>query len=198
MSPSTTFEGISISKHAVLMEFALLLCRLMLGRGNRAGAMIFSSGIDRIIPSRGGRHQLLEILPNNIESYRSRAGVTDLGKVLSDGLHVVRRRSLIFVVSHFISTPNWEKPLSLLSARHDVIAVKFDRPWEFLVFPILGLSPSRMQNWANSFWSTPTIKAFGRALPLTRKQSKTGCAALLKRRVWMSWSLAPMMMCWTP
>ena len=56
------FEGVSISKHAVLMEFALLLCRLMLGRGNRAGAMIFSSGIDRIIPSRGGRHQLLEIL----------------------------------------------------------------------------------------------------------------------------------------
>ena len=97
--------------------------------------------------------------------------MTDLGKVLSDGLHVVRRRSLIFVVSDFISTPNWEKPLSLLSARHDVIAVKLTDPLEPF-FPILGLSPSRMRNRANSFSSTPTIKAFGRALPLTRKQSK--------------------------
>lgn len=123
MSPSMMFEGIGITKHAVLMEFALLLCRLMLGRGNRAGAMIFSNGVDRIIPARGGRQQLIEIL-SNIEGYRARAGVTDIGKVLSDGLHVIRRRSLIFVVSDFISMPNWEKPLNRLSARHDVIVVR--------------------------------------------------------------------------
>jgi hypothetical protein len=41
---------------------------------------------------------------------------------------VVRRRSLIVVVSDFITTPGWEKPLRRLGARHEVVAVRlFDR-----------------------------------------------------------------------
>ena len=42
MSPSMRFQSVSVSKHAVLKEFTTLICHLMLGRGNRAGAMIFS------------------------------------------------------------------------------------------------------------------------------------------------------------
>ncbi len=72
MSPSMMFEGVSISKHAVLMEFAVLMCRLMLGRGNRTGAMMFSSGVDRAIPARGGRQQLLQIL-STVAEHRAQA-----------------------------------------------------------------------------------------------------------------------------
>jgi uncharacterized protein (DUF58 family) len=129
MSPSMMFEGVSISKHAVLMEFAVLMCRLMLGRGNRAGAMIFSARVDRTIPARGGRQQLLQIL-NTVAGYRAQPGATDLKQVLSDAAHLIRRRSLIFVVSDFITAPGWEKALSALSARHDVIAVRLTDPLE--------------------------------------------------------------------
>ncbi len=86
MSPSMMFEGVSISKHAALMEFAVLMCRLMLGRGNRAGAMIFSARVDRIIPARGGRQQLLQIL-NTVAGYRAQPGATDLKQVLTDAAH---------------------------------------------------------------------------------------------------------------
>jgi uncharacterized protein (DUF58 family) len=72
---------------------------------------------------------LLEIL-NNIEGNRASPGTTDLGKVLSEALHAIRRRSLVFVVSDFISAPNWEKPLSLLSVRNDVIAIRLTDPLE--------------------------------------------------------------------
>ena len=51
------------------MEFTLLMCRLMLGRGNRAGAMIFSGKVDRTIPACGGRRQLLRIL-NEVGGHR--------------------------------------------------------------------------------------------------------------------------------
>jgi uncharacterized protein (DUF58 family) len=43
---------------------------------------------------------------------------------------VIRRRSLVFVVSDFISAPGWEKALSALAARHDVIAVRLTDPLE--------------------------------------------------------------------
>ena len=123
MSPSMMFEGVSISKHAVLMEFAVLMCRLMLGRGNRAGAMVFSARVDRVMPARGGRQQLLQIL-NTVAGYRAQPGATDLKQVLSDAAHLIRRRSLVFVVSDFITTPGWEGALSALAVRHDVIAVR--------------------------------------------------------------------------
>lgn len=129
MSPSMTFAGVSISKHAVLMEFAVLMCRLMLGRGNRTGAMIFSARVDRIVPVRGGRQQLLQIL-NTVAAHRAPPGATDLKQVLTDAAYVIRRRSLIFVVSDFISAPGWEKALSALAARHDVIAVRLTDPLE--------------------------------------------------------------------
>lgn len=136
MSPSMQFEGVSVSKHAVLTEFATLICRLMLSRGNRAGAMIFSGRIDRTIPARGGRLQLLQIL-NAISQHRPTQAATDLKQVLQDAGHVIRRRSLVFVVSDFISAEGWEKSLTTLAMRHDVVAVRLVDPLE-LRMPDLG------------------------------------------------------------
>ena len=129
MSPSMMFEGVSISKHAVLMEFAVLMCRLMLGRGNRSGAMIFSSVVDQTIPARGGRQQLLLIL-NTIAGHRAGAGATDLKRVLTEAAQKIRRRSLIFIVSDFISASGWERELGSLAVRNDVIAVRLMDPLE--------------------------------------------------------------------
>jgi len=123
MSPSMMFEGVSVSKNTVLTEFTTLLCRAMLGRGNRAGAVIFSGKIDRIIPSRGGRRQLLQIL-GAVGGHRPSPGATDLRQVLTEASAAIRRRSLVFIVSDFITAPGWEKVLNLLAARHDVVAVR--------------------------------------------------------------------------
>jgi uncharacterized protein (DUF58 family) len=50
--------------------------------------------------------------------------------VLKDAASIVRRRSLIFVVSDFISAPGWENALSRLAMRHDVVAVRLTDPLE--------------------------------------------------------------------
>jgi uncharacterized protein (DUF58 family) len=139
MSPSMMFEGVSISKHSVLMEFTTLMCRMMLSRGNRAGAMIFSGQIDKTIPVRGGRRQLLQIL-NTVANHRPSASksATDLRHVLKDAAVAIRRRSLVFIVSDFISPLDWEKDLSALAMRHDVVAVRLTDLLETRM-PDLGL-----------------------------------------------------------
>ena len=123
MSPSMMFEGVSVSKNTVLTEFTTLLCRAMLGRGNRAGAMIFSGQVDRTIPASGGRRQLLQIL-GAVGGHRPSPGATDLRQVLTEASAAIRRRSLVFIVSDFITAPGWEKVLNLLASRHDVVAVR--------------------------------------------------------------------------
>lgn len=136
MSPSMDFEGVSVSKHTVLTEFTTLICRLMLGKGNRAGAMIFSGAVDRTVPARGGRQQFLQILDAVARHHPGRS-MTDLGQVLKVADRAIRRRSLIFLVSDFISAPGWEKPLTLLAMRHDLIAVRLTDPLETHI-PDLG------------------------------------------------------------
>ena len=45
-------------------------------------------------------------------------------------MSAVRRRSLVFLVSDFISEPGWERPLALLARRHEVVAVRLVDPME--------------------------------------------------------------------
>jgi uncharacterized protein (DUF58 family) len=139
MSPSIEFESVSVSKRAVLVEFTALVCRLLAAKGNRTGAILFSGKVERMIPARGGRQQLL-ILLDALTRYRNARGpqATDLKRVLADAAGVIKRRSLIFVVSDFIAAPGWEKPLGQLASRHDVIAVRLSDPLEMRL-PDLGL-----------------------------------------------------------
>ncbi|MGZ5930041.1 MAG: DUF58 domain-containing protein [Rhizomicrobium sp.] len=139
MSPSIDFQSVSVSKRAVLAEFTTLVSRFLSGKGNRAGALLFSGGVERMIPARGGRQQFLTLL-DALSRYRNpkSAKGTDLKRVLSDVARMIRRRSLVFIVSDFISAPGWERPLSQLANRHDVIAVRLTDPLEIRL-PDLGL-----------------------------------------------------------
>ena len=143
MSPSIDFESVSVSKRAVLTEFTALVCRLLAANGNRTGAILFSEKIERMIPARGGRRQLLVLL-DALSRHRSlarknrRLQATDLKQVLADAAGLIKRRSLVFIVSDFIAASGWEKPMGQLASRHDVIAVRLSDPMEMLM-PDLGL-----------------------------------------------------------
>jgi uncharacterized protein (DUF58 family) len=144
MSPSIDFGSVAVSKRAVLAEFTALVCRFLAGKGNRAGALLFSGAVEKMIPARGGRRQFLVLL-DALARYRAApnrkgrsATPTDLKRVLEDAGRMIRRRSLVFVVSDFISPPGWEKPLGQLAARHDVVAVRLTDPLETRL-PDLGL-----------------------------------------------------------
>jgi uncharacterized protein (DUF58 family) len=65
---------------------------------------------------------------------------TDLSVALRAALGIARRRSLVVVVSDFITEPGWERPLALLAGRHDVVAIQvvdrreFDLPSAGMIY----------------------------------------------------------------
>jgi uncharacterized protein (DUF58 family) len=67
----------------------------------------------------------------------AKAPFTDLPPLLDSALHGIRRRSLIFIVSDFISTPGWERELGLLNQRHEVLTVRLWDPRE-MELPDIG------------------------------------------------------------
>ena len=59
------------------------MSRFLTRRGNRVGALLFSGGVDRQIPARGGRRQTHVIL-DAMNRYRaSRPEATDLAHALT-------------------------------------------------------------------------------------------------------------------
>jgi uncharacterized protein (DUF58 family) len=133
MSPSVDFGSLRPEgeKRNVLIDFVAIVSRILTRHGNRVGAMMFGNGLQKMVPARGGRIQVLRLINEMLKQPRlSNVPVTDLRLMLRAALHTVKRRSLIFVVSDFISTPGWESSLSLLNQRHEVIAIRLWDPAE--------------------------------------------------------------------
>ncbi len=131
LTPSLDFGTREVPKRTLLVDFVATVARLLTRHGNRVGAMFYCDGIEMVVPARGGRMQVLRLVNELLrQPHRSRAPLTDLTPLLRAALNSIKRRSLIFMVSDFISTPGWEKPLSLLNLRHEVVAVCIRDPRE--------------------------------------------------------------------
>ncbi len=139
LSPSVDFGSKQVRKTALAVEFVAVLSRLLTRHGNRVGAMLYGGKVDTVIPTRSDRRHVLHIMHAMSERATPPATTaTDLGELLRTGYQMLRRRSLVFLVSDFISVPGWPKPLAHLAQRHEVVAVRLYDPLEMEI-PDLGM-----------------------------------------------------------
>jgi uncharacterized protein (DUF58 family) len=133
LSPSVDFGTIDAErlKRTVLIDTVASLARLLTRHGNRVGAMFYGRRVERTIPARGGRQQVLQLVDLLLDEPRlPGAPLTDLTPLLDAGRRVIKRRSIVFILSDFISQPGWEKSLNLLNRRHEVVAIRLWDPRE--------------------------------------------------------------------
>lgn len=150
LSASMDFGSGTVSKRDRALGFIALLGRLLMRHGNRFGAVMGDGRLQRLLPARGGRRHLLQLLtwaaPNRVVEPQPEEGLpvggTDLAQLLARAGSLIRRRSLVFVLSDFIAEPGWEHALTRLSLRHEVIAIRLLDPME-QALPDLGLVPMR-------------------------------------------------------
>ncbi len=143
LSASVDFGSDLRAKRGVAREFVGVLSRLLTRHGNRVGALLYGTEVDTVIPARAGRLHVLHLLQRMAKRpAESAAGSTQLRELLLAGQRIVKRRSTIFVVSDFISPPDWEEALAQLSRRHDVTAVRLYDPLE-MELPDIGLVTMR-------------------------------------------------------
>jgi uncharacterized protein (DUF58 family) len=131
LSPSVDFGSMDRRKREVLVDFVALLARLLTRHGNRVGAILSSGETEGVVPPGNGRLHILRLL-HELDAFprTDRAPFTDLGLLLQSALGIARRRSLVFVVSDFISVPGWEYPLGFLTQKHETLAVRLVDPSE--------------------------------------------------------------------
>jgi len=138
LSPSIDFGTVQNLKRTMLIDFVTTLSRILTRHGNRVGAIFYGDHIERTIPARGGKIQVLRITNDLLKHPRlAHSSFTNLKNLIEGGMNAIKRRSLVFVISDFISAQGWERPLSLLNQRHEVLAVRLFDPRE-IQLPDIG------------------------------------------------------------
>jgi uncharacterized protein (DUF58 family) len=132
--------GREAGKESVAAELAISLGRLVSQGGNRIGAILYDNDAHQVIPPRAGRDQILRITRELTRTPTSKRGATtDLTAMLQLAASTTtRRRSLVFVMSDFIGEPGWDRPLTRLTHRHEVVVIRVVDPAE-LELPDLGM-----------------------------------------------------------
>src|SRR5437016_5166483 len=144
LSASVDFGSGAVRKRMLATELSAVLARLLIRNGNRVGAMLYRDRVDTVLPARGGRRQVLELVERmrprvQPEAKRRAPGPeTDLSVLIAAAHAGIKRRTTLFLVSDFLGVPGWERALGLLAQRHEVVAVRLYDPLESAL-PDLGL-----------------------------------------------------------
>ena len=181
LSPSIDFGALKNLKRNVLIDFVATLSRLMTRHGNRVGAIFYGDKVERTVPAGGGRLQVLRLINDLLKQPQlTKAPFTNLTPMLEHALHTIRRRSLIFVISDFISEPGWERPLRLLKQRHDVMTIRLWDPRE-VELPDVGLVIMEDAETGEQIYVDTHDKKFRQRYQAAAQQREVELSQLFKR-----------------
>ncbi len=137
-SASCLFGTARARKRDLAAELGAVLAYSAIRNQDRVGLLIFSDQIERYVAPRKGRNHILRLI-RDLLTLETEGRGTDLGTAFKTLNRLLKRRSVIFVMSDFLESPEtYRTTLALLARRHDVIAVVLSDPRE-RVWPDAGL-----------------------------------------------------------
>jgi uncharacterized protein (DUF58 family) len=127
-SASTQFGTRLRTKQGLGIEASAVLALAAARNNDQVGAVWVTDRVERFVPPRRGRRHVLRII-NDLLAFEPRAAGTDLAAGLGFAQSILRRRSVIFLVSDFLG-PGLKPALEPLARRHDVVALQLYDPRE--------------------------------------------------------------------
>ena len=129
VSASGSFGSAVQSKRRTAAELAALLAFSAGKNGDRTGLMMFSDKVELFLPPRSGRRHALRMISEMLTFEPSRRG-TDIALALEECARVLKKRTIVFLISDLIDSKDFSRQLKLLRSRHDVVALKIIDPLE--------------------------------------------------------------------
>ena len=128
VSASGVFGSIEQSKRELAAEVAAILAFSAITNNDKVGLLLFSDKIELFMPPKKGRQHALRLIREML-FFRPEGTGTDLSMALEYLNRVLVRRSVVFLISDF-NAPDFTKPLTPASRRHDVVAMPVRDPGE--------------------------------------------------------------------
>jgi uncharacterized protein (DUF58 family) len=128
LSGSERFGTGARFKAEAASELATVLAMSAVRNNDRVGAVLFTDRIELVVPPRKGRRHALRVIRELLAPSPVRSG-TDLTGALAYLTRLLTHRTIVFVMSDF-QAAGYDRQLSVLGQRHDVIAVAVEDPSE--------------------------------------------------------------------
>jgi len=134
-SSSSDFGTYERMKGEIAIEICALLAFSAIKNNDKVGLIIFTDKIEKFVPPKKGRTHVLRVL-RELFYHRPQSNRTDIAMALEYLSRVIRRRSVVFLVSDFMSE-DFEQALRIANKKHDVIAISITDPRE-IEMPRIG------------------------------------------------------------
>ncbi|MCE9653018.1 MAG: DUF58 domain-containing protein [Nitrosarchaeum sp.] len=122
LSESGSF-GSNISKKQRSLEIIASIMFAVLRNNDRAGVFLVTDKVEKYIPAKKGRRHILHLL-TSIVNFTPISPKTDLKNTLVEIAKIIKRKSILFIISDFIDESEFLKPLKILRKKHDIIALR--------------------------------------------------------------------------
>ncbi len=139
-------------KSDIATELAAVLAFSAIKNNDKVGLALFSDSVEKFIPPKKGKGHVLRLIRDLL--YHDPVGhQTNLDVVLEYLLRVLKRKSVIFLLSDFLDD-GFDVPLRLVSKKHDLILLRLEDPTEHIL-PDLGLTKwydpeTREEGWLDT------------------------------------------------
>ncbi len=137
LSESTNFGTQDETKGELAAEICALLAFSAIKNNDRVGLLIFTDRVEKFIPPKKGKNHVLRVVREVLYHKPYHRG-TDVGVAVEHVMKVLKRKSVVFLLSDFLPGSRLRRPLSALNNRHDLIALKICDDREFDM-PAMGL-----------------------------------------------------------
>lgn len=114
------------ARSEIATQLVSLLSFAAIRNNDRVGAVFFSDRIEKWVPPKKGKKHALRLIGDTIE-FEPQGRGSDLALALRASGEALKRRGIVFIISDF-KTGGYDRELSLLARKHDVIAVRLVHP----------------------------------------------------------------------
>ena len=128
MSASGYFGSRGESKRDLAAELAAVVAFSAIKNNDRVGLYIVTDKVERYVPPKKGRRHVLRVI-GEILAFEPTSRGTNLAVALDLLGKIARRRSVVFLVSDFLSD-GWENAMQIARQRHEIVPVVVGDPLE--------------------------------------------------------------------
>ena len=127
VSRSRLFGAVGEEKREMIAEIAATIAFSAISNNDKIGMLFFSDKIEKFIPPKKGKKHILFLILELLDFTPENPG-TDIGVALRYFTDAQKKRSTTFLISDFIDSHDFSRPLSIAARKHDLIAVQvYDR-----------------------------------------------------------------------
>jgi uncharacterized protein (DUF58 family) len=150
ISSSSLFGTQRQLKRDLITELGAVLSFSATTNNDKVGVIFFSDKVEKYVPPKKGKSHILRIIRELIALEPKYSGNTDVGVALEFLNNVLKKKSITFLLSDFVSKP-FENALQLAARKHDLVGIhifdKYDKE-----MPSAGLVQVADSESGKMFW----------------------------------------------